>query len=620
MKNLRPEIHTRSIIPLAALGILVAAVAWAVSSAALPPADLTMVNPSEIKSIDPALVTGVPEARVITSVFEGLVRYHPRTLEPLPAAAERWEVSPDARRYTFHLRSGAVWSDGSPVVAEDFRWSMRRLLDPLTASQYSYQLWYVRGAKKYARGDVQPGDAVEVELEERPAGARPFARGRLVYGRLTGKPQALDGGVAGKAYVVAVDGRERRFATVAAAGAEQCLQVLPDFRQVAIRAPDQHTLEIELENPTHYFLSLLATTPLRPVQPKCIETHGYPAWTKPANFVSNGPFLLQSRRIRDRLRLVKNPTYWNRANIHLNVVDVLAIESTVTALNLYLTGKADWVQYVPNTVISELRRGRKDFRPGPEFSSYFYWINVTRPPLDDVRVRRAMALAVDREEIIRTGSRGGELPLRSLVPPLSPGYQSAECPPENVKEARRLLAEAGYPGGRGLPRLTILYNPLDVNQGIAELIQDQWKRNLGIRVDLQSAEWGAYLNSLHSLDYQIGRAAWTGDYLDPNSFLDMLVTGGTNNNAGWSSPQYDRLIRDAAREVDPKKRLRLLHEAEVILMRELPVIPLYCRISTNLVRETVKGFYWNVLDEHPLEAMSIDRNARPAQAGEARTH
>jgi oligopeptide transport system substrate-binding protein len=622
-------VSARTLVALAATGGLLTAAGWSLSFGTLPPADFTFVNGTEIKSVDPAIVTGQPEGRIVQELFEGLVRWDPKTLEPQPAGAVSWQISPDGLVYTFQLRPEARWSDNTPVGADDFRRSFRRMLDPLTASEYSYQLWYIQNAKRYSTGRLEPGDAVEVELNERPAGALPFARGIVLKGSLVAQETAAkqtgpatsdtapssttppaSAGAAVPTFVVRVGDRERRFRPGGGPNAEDCRQVLLDFDRVGIEVLDPLALRITLAQPTAYFLSLLGFYPLLPVQMKCVETHGL-AWTRPENIVGNGPYRLKSRRIRDRLRLVRSETYWDRAHVQLAVVDALAVESPATALNLYLTGEADWITNVPPTITRDLIAAkRSDFTPGLLASTYFYRLNVTRPPLDNKLVRQALALSINRREVIDTVTRAGEQVALSFVPPGMPGYEPATTDPYDPAAARRLLAEAGYPEGRGFPKLTIQYNTDEAHQSIAELIQDRWKRDLGIRVDLQNLEWAAYLNSQRYLDYAISRAGWTGDYLDPNTFLDMFVSGGANNQTGWSSPEFDALIDAAAREPDRELRATLLHRAETILLDEAPIIPIYYRVSKNMVRPYVSGFYENLQDVHPLSALGVDAAER----------
>jgi oligopeptide transport system substrate-binding protein len=623
---------------IAGIGIL-AALGWALNRGQLEPADFTFANGAEVKSLDPAIVTGQPENRMINALFEGLVQWHPETLEPIPGVAERWEISDDKLRYTFHLRDNARWSDGSPVAAEDFYYSMRRFLDPRTGAEYAYQAWYINNAKRYSSGGraVRPGDRVEIELNL-PAEAVNSRRGEVLRGELERIEDArgtalndeqlaaaaanADFALEDWTFVVNVDGSEARFRyadDVAAAsqtppaGVRWCRQVLIDFRDVGVELIDAHTIRFTLENPTAYFLNLLGFYPLFPVQRACVENYGSPEWTAIDKIVCNGPFTPEFRHLRDRTRVRRNPQYWNREAIKLETVDFLAVESTFTALNLYLTGKADWINDIPPPALRELLKREpppEDINSQPYLNTYFYLLNTTHKPLDDVRVRRALSLAMDRTELTTRLLAGGERPAYSLVPPVLPNYEPPECAKENVAEARRLLAEAGYPGGRGFPVFEISYNTHETHQSIAQLIRKQWQRNLGIRVRTRNEEFATLLSNQRSLNFDISRIAWIGDYPDPNTYLDMFITGGDNNRTGWSSPEYDRLIQGAAKEPDAEKRLTMLHDAERILMDELPALPFYFYVSKNMVKPYVRGFYNNFQDCHPISAIWIDREQK----------
>jgi oligopeptide transport system substrate-binding protein len=602
------------ILALLLAGVL-ASMVWAVLGGQLPPADFTFVNETEIKSLDPHNVTGEPEHRILQAVFEGLTRLDAKTLKPLPGVAESWDVSDDKQVYTFHLRKGACWSNGEPVTAQDFVYSGRRFLDPLTAAEYAYQAWYIKNARRYSLGadGIGPGDSVEVELNERPEGALPFARGQVVYGQL----KKIDGEGTKRAFVVDVDGHERKFrvgdTAESADGVEPCKQVLLDFREVGVRAIDDHTLETTLENPTPYWLDLVIYHALLPVNQKCIETYGSPRWTDPEHMVTNGAYRIALRRIRDRIRLVKSDNYWNRENVKLNVIDALAVTSQVTTVNLFDTGKADWITNPPAIVLRELLkpgRPRVFLNPKAMLCTYYYMINTKRKPLDDVRVRRALALAINRSEITSTALAAGEVPAYSLVPPGIPGYESPTLGKEDVAKAQQLLAEAGYPDGQGFPKLEILYNTDEAHQTIAQLVRKQWEQNLGLNLDTRNEEWGSYQTSVRQMEYWIARRAWIGDYLDPNTFLDMMVTGGENNGTGWSNAEYDGLIAAARAEPDETKRLELLRRAEQILMDEVPIIPMYFYVSKNMVQPYVRGFYRNPLDDHPLPAIWVDRGSK----------
>ncbi|ASV74196.1 Oligopeptide ABC transporter, periplasmic oligopeptide-binding protein OppA [Thermogutta terrifontis] len=628
MRKLKEHINPRQSMTgrfIAAYGVIalgLVGLVWAFWRPKEPAADFSFCNGTEIKTVDPALVTGQPEGRVVWAIFEGLTTYDPKTLAPRPGVAESWEVSKDKRVYTFHLRKNAYWSDGTPLTAEDFHWSFRRLLHPETASEYAYELWYVVNAEKYTSGQVEVGDPVEIELNEKPPGARPYASGVILRGRLV----AIEAGPTGRmenqaeaspVYVVEIDGRKEYFQKPEREGqpprdprARPYRWLLFDFEHVGIKVLDRFTLQMTLNHPVPYFLQIIGFFPMMPVPRHCLEKYGYPAWTKPENIVSNGPFVLQYRRIRDRIRLVKNPWYWDRENVRLNTVDVLAAESAITGLNLYMTGAADWIPVVPNEVVGELlRQKRKDFQPAPYLAVEYYIVNTRRPPLDDPRVRRALALAIDKREIINRILQTGQEPAMSFVPPSIANYipyQPPQMPEYDPATARRLLAEAGYPGGRGFPKIEILYNTHESHQAIAELVQAQWKRNLGINVRLQNQDWARYLASRRQGEFWVARAGWIADYLDPNTFLEMMTTGNPNNHGGWSNAEYDRLISRAQVEVDEQRRLALFKEAETLLLEEMPILPLYFPVTRAMVRPYVRGYYGNVLDIHPLKDIWVD--------------
>ncbi len=416
-----------------------------------------------------------------------------------------------------------------------------------------------------------------------------------------------------KRYRVQVGGRLRQFRDGGDSGdaaVEDCKLVTFDFDQVGIRALDDRTLRITLEKPTPFFLYLAGFFPLSPVPRHCFEQHGDAKWIQPANIVSNGAYCLQSRRIRDRMRLVKNPFYWDREHVAINTIDALSLDSAATGLNMYLTGALDWITVVPPIVVADLKaQQRPDFLISPELTVNFYRFNVTQPPLDNPRVRQALSLAIDRQEIVDRVTRAGEQPAYSLVPPGILGYEPAQGAHHDIALARKLLAEAGYPDGVGLPAIKLMYNQEETHESVAQLIQDQWKRHLGVDAVLQSLEWGSYLSSYHLMQYEVCRSGWVGDYPDPNTFLDMFVTNNANNCTGWSSAAYDRLITDAGAELDAGRRFSILREAEALLLTDAPIVPLYFRVSRNMVKPRVRGFCTNLQDIHPLKSLSIDDRA-----------
>ncbi len=626
---------TRKLYPLLALIALVGATLWATSFGTLPPADFTFNNGTEVKSIDPAQVTGAPEGRMIHAVFEGLYRPDPKTLQPQPGIATTADaadiISNHGKTYTFPLRRSAFWSDGTPVTAEDFRWSWQRLLHPGTGSQYHFVLSaYIVNAEKYHSGTVEIGDRVEVELPDRLRPGQIFPRGTMLYGRLLSidKPkrperagqvteeEAAAEKIAWKRqwiYYLKIAGKERKFSQSpdTPPDVEKCLSVLLDFDEVGIKAVDPHTLKVELKNPTPYFLYLMQFYVTFPINRSCLEKYGYPGWIRPENLVVNGPFRIKFRRLRDRIRLEKNKQYWNADVVKLETVDALAVESSTTGLNMYLDGDVDWMPSPPGEVIPKLKN-REDYHSMSSLSSYFYRINVTRKPLDNPQVRQALSLAIDRERICNFILRAGQQPAYSIVPPGLPGYTSARADSYNVASARKLLAQAGYPGGRGMRTIEILFNTSDGHRKIAEAIQQDWQK-LGVDVRLRNLEWQTYLATTRKMEYDVARAGWIGDYPDPNTFLDLFVTEGVQNETGWGNRQFDALILKATEEPDAERRMQILHNAEELLMGELPVVPIYFYMSINLVKPYVKGFYSNSQNLHPLSAIRIDEQAKQIQ-------
>jgi oligopeptide transport system substrate-binding protein len=398
---------------------------------------------------------------------------------------------------------------------------------------------------------------------------------------------------------------------------------LTDFSKVGVRALDAKTLEVELKEPTPFFLYLTSFFTLFPVNRACVERYG-DLWTRPGKIVGNGPFILEEWITSRRIRLVKNPRYWDEEKVKLNVVDALPTENQSTAFNLYMTGEADWVDGagIPLHLI-DLLRTRPDFHKTTILVTYFYRFNVTRSPFNDARVRKAFNLAADKQRIVEKILRAGQVPAATFVPPGMPYYTPPEGLAYNPEEARRLLAEAGYPGGKGLPRVSILFNTSEAHSQIAVEMQAIWKENLGIHVDLENQEWGTYLNTESALDYWISRAGWVADYPDPNTFLDMFVTGGGNNRTGWGNTRYDTLIARAAQERDQKKRMAFFREAErILVVEEMPIMPIYFYVSLNLYdANRIGGIYPNPLDEHPLKYIYIkNRTGETARGRTGDTH
>ncbi len=494
-------------------------------------------NLSEPASLDPHLVTGVSEHNVISALLEGLTAEDPVTLEPVPGAAERWEVSDDGRRYTFHLWPDGRWSNGDPVTAADFVFAYRRILTPALGAPYAYMLHGIVNAEAYNRGESS------------------------------------------------------------------------DFDQVGVKALDAATLEITLREPIPYLLSILSHYSWFPVHPPTILAHGAigdigTGWT--AAYVGNGPFVLEEQQVNKHIRVRKSETYRDRDRVALNAIVFYPIGDHTIEERAFRAGQLHVTGTIPADRIDHYQRNRPEvLRLEPYLGCYYYLFNTTRPPLDNPDVRRALALAVDRESITRNITRGGETPAYHFTPPGTGGYTATNILAGTAEEARSLLAAAGFPGGKGFPVLRLLYNTADAHARLAEALQQMWKRELGIDIELVNMEWKVYIEQTQNGDYDIARAGWIGDYLDPNSFLDLWVTGGGNNRTRWSSPSYDTLIREAARTPDRDQRHARFQQAEGILMREMPIMPLYFYRSKSLVQPSVRGWHPNLLDHHPWKHISL---------------
>jgi oligopeptide transport system substrate-binding protein len=388
---------------------------------------------------------------------------------------------------------------------------------------------------------------------------------------------------------------------------------ITDFSQVGFKVIDDHTFEITLNYPTAYFTSLLNHTSWFPVHLPTIRKHGDPyrkgsnPWTKPGNFVGNGPFALASWSQNEVLIVTNSGTYWDRENVKLKAIHFYAIESNDAEERAYRSGQLHTTEYIPLPKIDVYRKDDPNsLRITPYLGSYFYRVNITKPPLNDKRVRRALAMAVDRESIVKNITKGGQLPANNFTPPDTAGFTARARLPTDIEGAKKLLAEAGYPGGKGLPPVEILYNTQEAHRLIAEAIQQMWKQHLGVDARLVNQEWKVYLDAQDNLNYQVCRAGWIGDYVDPNSFLSMWTTGGGNNDTGFSNAEYDRLIQEASRLTDREKRYELFQQAEAILLDELPFVPIYFYTRVHLMRTSVKGWYPTILDNHPWKYVYLE--------------
>ncbi len=384
------------------------------------------------------------------------------------------------------------------------------------------------------------------------------------------------------------------------------------FTQVGVKAIDPLTLQITLAGPAPYFPSMLKHYSWFPVPMHAIEKHGKMTdrntrWTRAGNLVCNGPFVLSSWRINQAVETLRNPHYWDAASVKLNGVTFIPIVSDTTEERAFLDGQLHLTQTLPLAKIPGYRENRPDFyRDEPLLSTYFYRVNTTRKPFDNPKVRRALALAIDRESICRNILRAGQKPATGLTPPgCGIGYKTPDVMHFDPAAARQLLSEAGFPDGKNFPTFDILINTNEAHRTIAEAVQSMWKQHLKIPVRVLNQDWGVYLESQCKLEYDVCRAGWVGDYLDPSTFLALWKTGDGNNNTGWGSARYDALLSQSFLEGDPAKRFTTLQEAETHMLEEAPILPIYWYVRSYLVHPSVKGLLPSLLEHRCYKAVEF---------------
>ncbi|MBI2890517.1 MAG: peptide ABC transporter substrate-binding protein [Nitrospirae bacterium] len=473
----------------------------------------------EPPTLDPGLATDNVSHSVLINLFEGLTEFD-ADLRPIPAAAESWEVLDGGRVYLFHLKPGLRWSDGRPLSAVDFEYAWKRLLDPITASEYAYFLFDVENAAEYNRGEIKSPSAV------------------------------------------------------------------------GVRALSDLDLEVRLVRPTAYFPSLTTFVVTFPVRRDVIEDHGK-LWTEPENMITNGPYVLETWDHEYRVVLGLNPNYAGRRPF-VERVTFYMVEVEATALSLYETNDLEMVKLPPEAISAY--RDSEEFVRYPFLRGTYYGFNVKKAPFNDVRVRRAFALAIDKSKLPEI-LQGGELPANSWVPKGMLAYNPGVGLAFDPARARALLAAAGYPEGRGFPEVTAVFNTTPENLLVAQYLQSQWKKNLGIEIGLDNMEWKFYLSRLSTDPPPIFRLGWGADFPDPDNFMSLFAGWSGVNQTGWSNAGYDEIIRRAAQETATVTRIELYDRAQRILCEEeVPIIPLYTSTVNMLVKRYLRGFVPNAMD------------------------
>ena len=500
-------------------------------------------NGTEPQDLDPHTVSGVPEHHIITALIEGLVVPDPKDVGHVKVL---------------------------PGVAE--KWDVSP-----DGTTYTFHL---RSNSKWSNGEM--------------VSAQDFIKSY-------------------KRQLTATLASEYAYMLFIVKGAEDFYSgKLKNFDEVGFKALDDHTLQVQLRAPTPYFLPLLTHYSWYPLHLPTIEKYGKVyergnTWTLPGHFVGNGPFLLAEWKQNQIIIVKKNPDYWDAANVKLKEIHFHPIESEDTEERAFRTGQLHISNTVPGSKIPVYKKEHPDWLMIEDyFGNYFYRVNVTKPPLNDKRVRRALAMCIERKPIVERITRADQKPAYNLVPAIAGLYKCDPQFSEDVAAAQKLLAEAGYPGGKGFPKTEILFNTLETHRSIAEAIQQMWKKHLGIDVELVNQEWKVYMDSQRQMTYQVCRGSWIGDYPDPNTFLEMWVTGGGNNQTGFSNPEYDRLIKEAGLSADSKARMEILHKAELLLMDEMPIIPIYFYTRNFLQKPNVKGWTHNILDDHAWKFVYLE--------------
>ncbi|RLQ23380.1 peptide ABC transporter substrate-binding protein [Seongchinamella sediminis] len=508
-------------------------------------------NGSEPQGLDPHVVTGVPENKLIRALFEGLAVKNPYTLEPEPGVAESWDVSADGKTVTFHINPEARWSNGEPVTAGDYLWSWERALNPAMGNLYAYMLFPIVNSEAYAKGE------------------------------------------------------------------------LDDFDQVGIKAPDDQTLVVKLNAPTPYFIQLMDHYSTFAVHPETILKHGkktdrFTRWTRVENMVNNGPFNLTEWKLNRRITMEKSDTYWDRDKVRLNGVVFYPTENLVSEERMFRVGQLHYTNTIPLDKIPVYQAMENTpYVQAPYLGTYFYLINTKRPPVDDVRVRKALSMAIDRQKLNDTVLQKSNVPAYSITPPDTLGYYPPKLFDYDPEQARQLLADAGYPNGEGWPGLELIYNTSESHRKIAVALQQMWKDVLNIPVTIANQEWKVYLDSVTQMNFQIARRGWIGDYVDPNNFLDLYLTDGGNNNTGFSDPRYDEMILQLAPQAKTQEeRYRIFHEAETLLMEQMPILPIYTYTSKHLIHHSVKGLPSNLMDSLNLKYVWLDPDWQQEREGE----
>ena len=386
-----------------------------------------------------------------------------------------------------------------------------------------------------------------------------------------------------------------------------------DFSTVGVMAIDKYLLQVELKNPTPFFIKLLSHYSTYPVHKETVLAYGSiddrnGQWTRPGNFVCNGPMNLKTWELNKQITVEKNPLYWDAKRVRLNEIRFYPVSNESTEDRMFRAGQLHVTNVVPlEKCPVYIEKKNPNLRIEPYMGTYFYRVNTKHPVLKDKRIRLALAYAINREQIVKKVSKCGQHAAYSFTPPGSAGYEPQTNIPYDPELARSLLAEAGYANGDNFPILEILFNTQEGHRKIALAIQQMWQENLGISIQLVNQDWKVYLAREMTGDFQISRAGWIGDYEDPNTFLDLLRLNRGNNKTGWENIEYDQLLELANSTNDQVLRYEYLNQAEKLLISEMPIIPIYTYVRQYQISSDVKGWHPNIIDTHHPKYIYLER-------------
>ncbi len=598
-----------------------------------PLTTIVVNNFDEPEYLDSTLASDQVSSILISDLFEGLVVKHPRTLEPVQGVAERYDKSEDDRLFRFFLRKEARWSDGRAVVASDFVYAWRRVLTPATGSRSATLLHVVKNGRLFNQNKL-------MRLRE-ASSLYESAKGKIVQKLAAGTAWQIlsrkgdwaevvehhDLPYFGKPPPKPLAKPARGFVRAAV------LVANPDV--IGVRATSSHVLEVQLEDPTPYFLELCSYVVSYPVRRDLIEHFAAKGqedrWARAENIITNGPYTVDDWRFRYRIVFKRNPHHYDHDQLKIHRIVWLEVPNINATLNLYKTGELDYVGAAMSLPPAHMGRlsAFEDFSRSMYLSTYWYAFNVTKKPVDDPRVRLALNLAVDKRQLVDKVTRGGQTPALHYVPDAT-GSGYSEMAAENrrtgtdpfsakdwgfdPRRARKLLEEAGYPvveAGRGrkakgFPDLELLYNTSEGHRKIAVAIQDMFKRHLGITVALRNEEWKVMLKNLRDGHFQLARFGWTADYNHPRTFLDVFLSYSSQNNTRWRSPAFDAVMAQARKTPGRAASISLYRQAEQLALEGMSRIPLYFYTKSTMVKPYVRGFFPNALNEHAMRWVWID--------------